>query len=178
MLYATGVVQVNGAAVVRSTAVLNGDKIQTSKGAAGTLNLSGTSVLVHADSLVTFSGDSMRITAGAATIKTGQQMSASVGAWAVAPAQKTSRYNVTLAAKTVTFNALEGALTVKGFGRTFNVPAGTFLTLDSEPQGGAGGNTADMGRPRTGLIVGAALIALTGMIAGIGMSQDASPSVP
>jgi len=56
MLYAKGTAWINGSAVPRSSAVFPGDMVQTRSDSMASINASGSSVLVLADSLVKFEG--------------------------------------------------------------------------------------------------------------------------
>src|SRR5437588_4572380 len=75
MLYATGKVSVNGAAIARATSVFDGDQIITQGHSAGTVSLNGSSVLVHSDSSVVFSKPAVVVNYGGAVIKTTKSMS-------------------------------------------------------------------------------------------------------
>lgn len=176
VLYATGEVRVNDAAVVRSTSVFVGDQVSVGPGAAGTLNLTGGSVLLQEGARVAVGDRLLRINAGAATVRTTQPMQASAGAWEVVPQQDSSRFNVSRDQRSVTVSALQGDLVVRGVGRTIKVPSGTFVTLVAEPP--ASGDV-DLGTATHGVVIGLGAIGITGIIAAAVLRHSpSSPSGP
>ena len=173
VLYARGDVNVNGNAVTRSTSVFDGDTIQTSSNAAGTVALKGGSVLVQGNSVVIFGRNGVRVEVGGATVKTMQGMSSSVGAFSIVPSEAAAQYSVMRGSKGTVVTALQGKLVISGPGKNLTLNAGSSMTLDPAPvQGGGGGSL-------TGLWIGLAAAGVAGAIAAAVITQQSSsPSGP
>jgi hypothetical protein len=174
VLYARGDVNVNGNSVNRSISVFDGDTIQTSANAAGTVALKGGSVLVQGNSVVIFGSSGLRLETGGATIKTMKGMSSSVGAFTVVPAETEAQYAVQRGAHGTVITALQGRLNISGAGKDLALAAGNSVTLEPAPvQGGGGGGSL------TGLWIGLAAAGVAGAIAAAVITQQSSsPSGP
>jgi hypothetical protein len=114
MLYTTGSAWVNGASVPRtSSAIFAGDLLQTRSDTVANINLAGSSITVHTDSLVQFEGSSLKIEHGGVTVSTSKGVTAIAGDVKVAPAAQTwTEFNVIDVDGTVRIAARKGDLTI------------------------------------------------------------------
>src|SRR5215467_8130764 len=77
MLYTSGAAWVNGAHVPRSSsAIFSGDLLQTRSDSVANINEAGSSITVHADSMVQFEGASVEIDHGGVTVSTSKGVAA------------------------------------------------------------------------------------------------------
>jgi hypothetical protein len=86
MLYARGTTWINGGAVPRTSAVFPGDLVQTRSDSVASINASGSSVVVMADSLVKFEGPAVALEHGTLRVATSKGLSTHSGDITVAPA--------------------------------------------------------------------------------------------
>ena len=85
MLYAKGTAWINGSTVPRSSAVFPGDMVQTRSDSMASINASGSSVLILADSLVKFEGPTVGLEHGALTVATSKGLGTHAGDVTVVP---------------------------------------------------------------------------------------------
>jgi hypothetical protein len=114
MLYTSGAAWVNGVHVPRaSSAIFNGDLLQTRSDSVANINQSGSSITVHSDSLVQFQGVSVDIEHGGVTVSTSKEIAATAGDVKVTPASNAwTEFNVTDIDGTVRIFARKGDLTI------------------------------------------------------------------
>lgn len=136
MLYANGNVKVNGQAAGDSTSVFSGDRIDVTESSAGSINRSGSSVVVSPNSSIQYNPASVQVIQGSARVSTSKGMSASVGQILVSPQDAVAKFDVVRSADKVVVVSREGALTVKDGGRTIVVPSGSSTELALAPTGG------------------------------------------
>jgi hypothetical protein len=86
MLYARGAAWINGGAVPRTSAVFPGDMVQTRSDSVASINASGSSVVVLADSLVKFEGPAVDLEHGSLRVATSRGLSTHSGDVTVSPA--------------------------------------------------------------------------------------------
>jgi ethanolamine utilization protein EutQ (cupin superfamily) len=133
MLYANGDVKVNGQPAGYSTSVYSGDKVEATASSAGSINRSGSSVIVSPNSSIQYDPASIELLQGSARVSTNKGMSAKVGDVVVSPKDENAKFEVTRNGDKVIVVSREGALTVKDGNGTSTVQAGasTELTLSS-----------------------------------------------
>lgn len=85
MLYSKGTAWINGSTVPRSSAVFPGDMVQTRSDSMASINASGSSVVVLADSLVKFEGPTVGLEHGALTVATSKGLGTHAGDVTVVP---------------------------------------------------------------------------------------------
>jgi|SRR5579862_1095950 len=85
MLYARGAAWINGGAVPRTSAVFPGDMVQTRFDSLASINASGSSVVVLADSLVKFEGPAVDLEHGSLRVATSKGLSTHSGDVTVSP---------------------------------------------------------------------------------------------
>lgn len=86
MLYAKGTAWINGSAVPRTSAIFPGDMVQTTPTSMASINASGSSVVVLADSVVKFEGPTVALDHGSLSVATSKGMTARSGEITVVPA--------------------------------------------------------------------------------------------
>ena len=129
MLYANGSVKVNGQAAGESTSISSGDRIDVTASSAGSINRSGSSVVVSPSSSVQYEPASVEVLQGGARVSTSKGMSASAGQVVVSPKDNTAKFDVVRTDNKVVVVSREGALTVKDGSRTLVVPSGSSTEL-------------------------------------------------
>jgi len=75
VLYGTGAVYLNGAQLATSSAVTNGDVIQTKDTGAANLNAAGSSVVIQSNTIVRFQSGGLALDRGSVTVATGRGLS-------------------------------------------------------------------------------------------------------
>ncbi|MFY9906928.1 MAG: hypothetical protein WBX02_18270 [Terriglobales bacterium] len=86
MLYTNGAAWLNGSVVPKSAAVFSGDLLQTRPDSTASIQLTGSSVMVLADSLVKFEGPAVELEHGAVRVTTSRGMAARAGDVTIKPA--------------------------------------------------------------------------------------------
>jgi hypothetical protein len=79
MLYARGATWVNGAAVLRTSALFPGDLVQTKSNSAANIHLPGSIVTVLPDSLAKFEGPTLELQHGGIVILSSKQLATHIG---------------------------------------------------------------------------------------------------
>jgi hypothetical protein len=85
MLYSHGSAMLNGAPVLRSSAIFSGDLVQTTKDSVANINASGSTVLVLNDSIVQYQGTRVKLEHGGVKVSTSKMLGTHVGAVTVVP---------------------------------------------------------------------------------------------
>ena len=129
MLYASGKVTLNGAAVVDSSSIFAGDRLVTSDGSIVSLNRSGSSVVVSPNSTVEYKKSAVEVIAGTAHVNTVNGMSAEVGQVTVAPKDQSAKFDVVRVDNQVMVTSREGAVTINDGSHTIVLPSGGHTTL-------------------------------------------------
>ena len=133
MLYANGNVKVNGQPAGDSTSIFSGDRVDVTESSAGSINRSGSSVVVSPNSSIQYDPASVEVIQGSARVSTSKGMSASVGQILVSPKDAVAKFDVVRADDKVVVVSQEGALTVKDGGRTMVVQPGSSAELALSP---------------------------------------------
>ena len=96
IVHSTGGVLVNGSEVADSTAITNGDLIETKHGFVANLDAEGSSVLIQGESIVRFQGDSLSLEHGSVSVGTSTAMRVHVKCIRVEPVSTDrTQYDVT-----------------------------------------------------------------------------------
>jgi hypothetical protein len=132
MLYTNGAAWVNGAHVPRSSsAIFSGDLLQTRSDSVANINEAGSSITVHADSLVQFEGASVEIDHGGITVSTSKGVAAVAGDVKVSPASNAwTEFNVVDTDGTVRIAARKGDLTINDGKEVFTLAQGQETSRD------------------------------------------------
>ena len=86
VLYGTGAVYLNGAQLATSSAVTNGDVIQTKGTGAANLNAAGSSVVIQSNTIVRFQSGGLALDRGSVTVATGRGLSVFARDFKITPA--------------------------------------------------------------------------------------------
>jgi len=170
MLYAKGGVTINGSKVARSSAILAGDKVQTSANSAVSIASPGSTVLLPENSSVVYQGSSIKLDYGNVRVNTQKGMSTQFHSVSIAPARGSANYAIIQDQGKVQIAALTGTLAIRDGARTMIVDSGKMAVreaADPGPQGGGGAAPAATGGTPTWVIVAvsAAVIGAAGAIA-------------
>ena len=136
MLYANGTVEVNGKNAGYATSIFSGDRVDVTDSAAGSINRSGSSVVVNPNSSIQYAPGSVELLQGSARVNTNTGMSASAGQILVSPKDGTAKFDVVRADGKVVVVSQQGALTVKDGSRTMVVQSGSSTELALGPTTG------------------------------------------
>ena len=112
MLHGNGSVSVNGNAVMPTSTVFTGDRIETAPNSALTLTTNGSSVLVGQNSSLIFNGETVSFSMGSAVVKTTQGMVAKFQRVVITPGQSATRFQLLQKGNMLTVAALEGNLSI------------------------------------------------------------------
>src|ERR1700686_5019516 len=131
MLYTNGAAWLNGAEVPKSSAVYSGDMLQTRPDSSASIQSSGSSVMVLADSLVKFEGPAVELEHGAVRVTTSRGLAARAGDVTIKPATDSwTEFQVTDVDGTVQIAANKGDVTVQDDKGTTTVTQGQQTTRD------------------------------------------------
>jgi hypothetical protein len=86
MLYGTGAIYLNGSQLTNSSAVANGDAIQTKENGAGNLSAPGWSVVIQSNTIVRFQSGGLALDRGSVSIATGKGLSVFARDFKITPA--------------------------------------------------------------------------------------------
>jgi hypothetical protein len=181
MLYTSSSAILNGTPVSRNTAVFAGDKIAVPAKSAVTISLTGSSILVPAESTVKFNGDSVSLepqTAVAVTTTVG--LAAQIGNIKIAPVNKSGKFQVGRFDGKIFVAAKQGSVLIAGLtGNTVVPEGGTNIVADPEPQNApvpATRNRRIGGLPTwVAVLIG---VAVAGVAAGIAIETTGEPASP
>ncbi|HUK43258.1 MAG TPA: hypothetical protein VLW48_02325 [Candidatus Bathyarchaeia archaeon] len=135
MLFANGDVKVNGQPAGVSTSILAGDRVDVTGASAGSINRSGSSVVVRPNSSVQYSPASVQLLEGSARISTSKGMTAKVGEVVVSPQDAAAKFDVTRAGDKVVVASREGVVTVNDGAHTLTVQPGASAEVAWAPAG-------------------------------------------
>ena len=129
MAMASGVAALNGAALSQSSTIFAGDQLETSANSAITINVSGSTVLIGANSRVHYFGDSLALHSGTMQVNTTKGMKLQTDSVMIGPNNDVAKYRVDRSSDTVQIAAVTGELRVDNGGQVAVVPPGGSLTL-------------------------------------------------
>jgi len=140
MLYINGAAWVNGAHVPRSSsAIFSGDLLQTRSDSVANIDEAGSSITVHADSLVKFDLASVKIEHGGVTVSTSKGVGTTAGGVKVMPASFSwTEFNVVDVDGVVRIAARKGDLMIDDGNGVVTLQQGQETTRDE--------NTPDNGK--------------------------------
>jgi ferric-dicitrate binding protein FerR (iron transport regulator) len=131
MLYTNGAAWLNGSQVPKSAAVFSGDMLQTRTGSSASIQSSGSSVMVLADSLVKFEGPAVELEHGGVRVTTSRGLSARAGDVTIKPAGNSwTEFQVTDVDGHVQIAANKGDVTVQDDKGTTTVTQGQQTTRE------------------------------------------------
>ncbi len=133
MMLAKGHVLVNGTSISRSSAILQGDTVETQQGSV-VLSLAGSSLSIPENSRLAFQRNGIRLYTGGAMINTRQALSTHTTRIHIAPASSPAIYQVAKSGNQVIIVAKRGDLAV-GWCRTFTLAEGHTVVLDDNENG-------------------------------------------
>ena len=131
VLRSSGSVLVNGTSTPATSALFQGDRVQTETDAVVTISSPGSNVLVPANSQVVFHGGVLDVNTGAARISTTKGMSVQADSFHVSPVNGTANFEIKRTADGLLVHASNGALTVRNAGKDFAIAEGETATLNS-----------------------------------------------
>jgi hypothetical protein len=132
VLRSSGTVAVNGSAVPTTSALFNGDKVQTAEGAVVTISAPGSTVLLPANSQMVFHGGALELTAGSASISTIKGMTAKLDKYSITPASSGSaKFEIKKVGSAMSIHSSSGVLKVSAPGDSFSLAEGATVTVDS-----------------------------------------------
>jgi hypothetical protein len=136
MLYAKGTAWINGASVPRTSAVFPGDLVQTRSDSLASINASGSSVVVLADSVVKFEGPAVSLEHGGVTVATSKGLSTRAGEITVVPASNGwTQFEVKqVSDDAVQIVAQKGDVTVSDGSNTSTLSQGQQTTVDESAE--------------------------------------------
>jgi hypothetical protein len=134
VIYAKGEVRLNGEGVVRSSPVLDGDRIDTCADSAVTITSDGSAVAVAPGAVIRFSKYSIVVFRGTVHVDTSDGMWGHAAGVTVMPKDKAAKFDVTRADHKVLVTSREGALTIHNSGRTSPIESGATTSLDDSAQ--------------------------------------------
>jgi hypothetical protein len=136
LLYAKGTAWINGATVPRTSAVFPGDLVQTRSDSLASINASGSSVVVLADSLVKFEGPTVSLEHGGLTVATSKGLSTRAGEITVVPASNGwTQFEVKqVSDDAVQIVAQKGDVTVSDGSNTSTLSQGQQTTVDNSAE--------------------------------------------
>jgi FecR protein. len=132
MAMASGPAVLNGATLTRSTTIFAGDKLETGANSAVTINVSGSTVLIGANSRVHYFGDTLALHLGSMQVNTSKGMKLQTDSVTVEPNKEIAKYRVDRSTDTVQIASLTGELRVNNGGEVAVLPPGGSLTLKEQ----------------------------------------------
>jgi hypothetical protein len=131
VLRSSGAVAVNGSVAPTTTALFNGDKVQTAAGGVVTISSPGSTVLIPSNSQMVFNGGVLDLTAGTASISTTKDMAAQMDKYLIAPATSgTAKFEIKKTGSSVLIHASSGVLTVSTPGKYGAQSANSFSSVE------------------------------------------------
>jgi hypothetical protein len=131
MLYINGAVWLNGTNVPGSSAIFQGDLLQTRPGSVANINAPGSAITVLGDSLIQFEGTSLKVEHGGVAVSTSKSVATTAGEVKVTPVSNSwTEFNVTDVDGTVRIAARKGDLTITDANGTSTLAQGQETTRE------------------------------------------------
>jgi hypothetical protein len=131
VLYGTGAVYLNGAQLATSSAVTNGDVIQTKDTGAANLNAAGSSVVIQSNSIVRFQSGGLALDRGSVTVATGRGLSVFARDFKITPTSGNwTEFYISRASGVVQIIARKSGITVSCGANTSTVKEGQQVSRD------------------------------------------------
>jgi hypothetical protein len=134
VLYATGSVTLNGMPSPKSMSVFAGDRIDTADASVVSVNRTGLSLVIDANSSVQYQNNGFAVLKGKASVRTSGGTSAHAGALSVIPKGSSAAFDVSRDGKTVIIASREGALTLTDGIETATLEPGYTAKVSLDPQ--------------------------------------------
>jgi len=143
MLYSHGTASLNGNPLTRTSAIFQGDLIQTNPDSVAKITATGSSVMVLSDSLVQYETTRIKLEHGGVNVSTSKLLATSAGSVTVEPASGVvTEFEVKDVDGVVRIAALKGDLTVKDPNGTTTLTQGQQAIRDEgTPQDDSQGQT-------------------------------------
>ena len=161
MLYSHGTASLNGDPATRTSAIFQGDLIQTSPDSVVNLTATGSTVMILNDSLVQYEGTNIKLEHGGVNVSTSKSLATRAGSVVVAPATcALTEFEVRDVDGIVRIAAWKGELTVRDPKGTTTLAQGQQTIRDEgvpqdDSQGQSGGKKKEK-KPAAGTVPGAA----------------------
>lgn len=133
-LHGNGGVSVNGNAVMPTSTVFGGDRIETAPNSAASLTMNGSSVLVGQNSNLVYNGQSVSFASGGAVVQTSQGMSAKFDHVDITPNQASAKFRLEQKGNILTVSALEGNVSIANGTKNLALNAGQQVDIDLKAQ--------------------------------------------
>ena len=131
VLYGTGAVYLNGAQLATSSAVTNGDVIQTKDTGAANLNAAGSSVVIQSNTIVRFQSGGLALDRGSVTVATGRGLSVFARDFKITPASGNwTEFYISRASGVVQIIARKSGITVSCGANTSTIKEGQQFSRD------------------------------------------------
>jgi hypothetical protein len=134
MAMVSGVAALNGTAMKASTTIFSGDLLETGANSALTINASGSTILIGANSRVHYFGESIDLHLGSTQINTSKNLKVETETIKIEPNSTSAKFRVERAPHTVVIAALEKELRVDNNGEATVLPPGSTVTLVEKDQ--------------------------------------------
>ena len=131
VLYGTGAVYLNGAQLATSSAVTNGDVIQTKDTGAANLNAAGSSVVIQSNTIVRFQSGGLALDRGSVTVATGRGLSVFARDFKITPASGNwTEFYISRASGVVQIIARKSGITLSCGANTSTIKEGQQVSRD------------------------------------------------
>ena len=135
MVITAGHAMVNGSVIPSSSAVFEGDVIDTAVASAATIDSEGSMVLVNPNSSVQFKGNYVDMGNGDVIVTTSKGMAVKVGKFTISPAaSQSAKFEVSHVGGMVIISARQGSLNLSDGKNTEVVPEGQQITRADSDQ--------------------------------------------
>ena len=157
MLYATGKVTLNGAAVTQGSSIFTGDRLVTSDSSLVSLNRSGASVVVNSNSAIEYKQSSIEVIEGTARVSTVNGMSAKAGQIAISPQNQSAKFDVARTNDQVTVSSRDGVVAIDDNGHAVVLQPGQQATFSLSDSSSVASSPAGKSTPTSKLLGGGPL---------------------
>ena len=137
VLYGTGVVYLNGAQLSNSSAVTNGDVIQTRETGTANLNAAGSSVVIQSNSIVRFQISGVALDRGSLSVATGKSLAVFARDFKITPTSgEWTEFYVSRASGVIQIIARKNSVIITCGANTTTVKEGQQVSRDDAPNCG------------------------------------------
>ena len=187
VLYGTGAVYLNGAQLATSSAVTNGDVIQTKDTGAANLNAAGSSVVIQSNTIVRFQSGGLALDRGSVTVATGRGLSVFARDFKITPASGNwTEFYISRASGVVQIIARKSGITLSCGANTSTIKEGQQASRDDAANCGLVDKAGGASPAAKGPILDSTWARDAGIVAGSGLllwvltkcEDPVSPSSP
>ncbi len=187
VLYGTGAVYLNGAQLATSSAVTNGDVIQTKDTGAANLNAAGSSVVIQSNTIVRFQSGGLALDRGSVTVATGRGLSVFARDFKITPASGSwTEFYISRASGVVQIIARKSGITLSCGANTSTIKEGQQVSRDDAANCGLVDKAGGASPAAKGPILDSTWARDAGIVAGSGLllwvltkcEDPVSPSSP